>query len=99
MDEINKIIQEKKITPSGCEYHTIRDFENNGRLRALVIKGDNVLHVEYICPNCGHKGYKKQEYVKVSKAASIRFVVECDKCKFKMKIEKLKGGKKKKTEE
>ena len=99
MDEISKIIQDRKITPSGCEYHTIRDLENNGRLRALVIKGESVLHIDYTCPKCGHTGYKKQEYVKVSKAAAIRFVVECDKCKFKIKIEKLKGGKKKKTTE
>lgn len=99
MDEISKIIEKRGIKPADCAYHTLRDFENGGRLRALLIKGEKMTHVEYKCPSCGHESYVTQPWVPVSKAALVRFVVECAKCKFKIKVEKLKGGKKKKVKE
>ncbi|MCD6477044.1 MAG: hypothetical protein J7K26_02675 [Candidatus Aenigmarchaeota archaeon] len=93
-DKISEIIKKKNLKPTDCEYHTLRTLENGGKLRALVTKAEpNVLHVEYICPKCSHYGYKVMEYKKVSKAAKIRFRVECDKCHFKIKVEKLKAKK------
>ena len=94
MEKITKIIEGKKLTTKDCEYHTLRALENGGKIRALVIKGDKTLHIEYVCPECKHSGYETQEYKKVSKAARIRFSVKCGKCGFKIKVEKLKGGKK-----
>ncbi|MBU3896951.1 MAG: hypothetical protein KJ697_03395 [Nanoarchaeota archaeon] len=99
MDEISKIIEKRGIKPADCAYHTLRDFENGGRLRALLIKGETITHVEYKCPECGHVAYTTQPWVPVSKAASVRFIVECVKCKFKIKVEKLKGKKKKAKKE
>jgi hypothetical protein len=92
-DKIQKIISEKKLTPKDCEYHTLRILESNGKVRALIIKGDNTLHIELICPKCGTYSYITQEWKKVSKAAKIRFRVECLKCGNKVKVEKLKGKK------
>jgi len=99
MDVIDKIIAEKKLKAADAGYHTIRVLENGGKIRALVVKGDNTMHVEYTCPSCKHSAYKKQPYVLVSKAARVRFSVKCDKCGFEIKVEKLKGGKKPKKKE
>jgi len=97
--KIEKMIDDKNIGPKDCVYHTLRTLENGGKIKALVIKEEpNVVHVEYICPFCGHYDYTTQEYVKVSKTAAVRFRVECSKCKKKIKIEKLKSKKKKKKE-
>lgn len=98
MGKIDDIIRDKKITPALCDYHTRRTLENGGKIRALRIKGDNVNHVEYTCPKCGHEGYASIPFVPVSKAAKIRFIVECAKCKEKIKVEKLKGKKEKPKE-
>jgi ribosomal protein L37AE/L43A len=99
MDDIDKIIAAKNLKAKDAEYHTIRVLENGGKIRALVVKGDNTLHLEYTCPQCKHSAYKKQVWVPVSKAARVRFAVKCDKCGFEMKVEKLKGGKKPKKKE
>ena len=93
MGKIDEIIRDKKLTPKDCEYHTIRTLENNGKVRVLVIKGDSTAHIESKCPKCGHEAYNEQEYKKVSKASKIRMRVECEKCKTKIKVEKLKGKK------
>jgi len=93
-DKIDKLITDKKLTPSNCEYHTLRILENNGKIRALVIKGENILHVELICPKCGAYDYHTQEWKHVSKTAKYRFETKCPKCGFVIKIEKLKGAKK-----
>ena len=95
-DRIDKIIAEKKLTPATCGYHTLRVLENNGKVRALVVKGENVIHIELICPKCGAYDYHAQEWKKVSKGAKYRFETKCSKCGFEIKIEKLKGGPKKK---
>jgi len=93
MDKIDSIIKEKKITPKDCDYHTRRILEGGGKIRVLRIKGDNINHVEYTCPKCGHEAYTTIEHKPVSKAAKIRFKVECEKCKTKIKVEKLKAKK------
>jgi len=96
-DKIDKIIAEKKLTPATCEYHTLRTLENNGKIRALVVKGENVLHVEFICPKCGAYDYHTQEWKQVSKGAKYRFDAKCPKCGNSIKVEKLKGAKKPKN--
>ncbi len=93
MGKIDEIIKQKGLTPKDCEYHTLRTLEYDGKIRVLVIKGEPTAHVEYKCPKCGHQGYNTQEYKKVSKAAKIRLRVECEKCKTKIKVGKLKGKK------
>jgi predicted nucleic-acid-binding Zn-ribbon protein len=92
-DKIDKIIAEKKLTAADCDYHTLRALENNGKIRALVIKGENVVHIELVCPKCGNYDYQTQERKQVSKAAKIRFIVKCPKCGNTVKVEKLKGKK------
>jgi len=92
-DKISKIIAEKKLTASDCGYHTLRILENNGKIRCLVVKGENIVHIELICPKCGTYSYITQEWGEVSKAAKLRFKVKCPKCGFLIKVEKLKGKK------
>lgn len=99
MGKIDDIITNQKITPADCDYHTRRLLENGGKVRVLRIKGDKINHVEYKCPKCGHEAYMTIEYTPVSKAAKIRFTIECAKCKEKIKVEKLKGAKEKKPKE
>jgi ribosomal protein L33 len=92
-DKIDKIIAEKKLTAADCEYHTLRPLENNGKIRALVVKGENIIHIELICPNCGSYNYVTEEWKTVSKAAKIRFSIKCSKCGNVVKVKKLKGKK------
>lgn len=92
-DKIDKIIAEKKLTAADCDYHTLRPLENNGKIRALVVKGENIIHIELICPKCGNYDCQSQEWKPVSKAAKIRFTIKCSKCGENVKIEKLKGKK------
>jgi hypothetical protein len=95
-DKIDEIIKQRNITPTSCDYHTIRVLDNNGKVRALVIKGESIVHIELICPKCGSHDYHTDEWKPVSKAAKIRFTAVCPKCGEKVKVEKLKGGKQKK---
>jgi ribosomal protein S27AE len=92
--EIEKIIKERKLTLADCDYHTLRTLENGGKLRALVLKGEKIAHVEFICPKCGNYEYKTIEWKPVSKAAIYRFSVTCSKCGYVIKVEKLKKAKK-----
>ena len=93
MDKIAKIISDKSLKMSDCEYHTLRELENGGKIRALVIKGENKAHIEYICPQCKHHDYHQQEWTQVSKGAKYRFETKCSKCGFAIKVSKLKGKK------
>jgi RNase P subunit RPR2 len=96
MSKIQEIVVQKGLKPNDCEYHTIRVFDDGTKVRAMVIKGDDTLHLEYTCAKCGHSDYTTQKYAKVSKAAKIRFSVVCSKCGNKINIEKLKAKKKEK---
>jgi len=98
-DKISKIISDRKMRMADCGYHTLRELEGGGKVRALVIKGEKNAHIEYVCPQCKHEGYKVQEWKNVSKAAMYRFETKCDKCGLVIKVPKLKGGKKKKKKE
>lgn len=93
MEKIANLIKEKNLKPSDCAYHTLRALENDGKVRALVIKGEQVVHVEFVCPFCGHQEYKTQEWLHVSKAAKLRLKTKCGKCGKTIKVEKLKGKK------
>ena len=95
-NKITKIITDKKLKISDCAYHTLRVPEDGGKVRALLVKGEKMMHVEYVCPSCKHEGYKQQEWKAVTKAAMYRFETKCDKCGFLIQVPKLKGGKKKK---
>lgn len=90
-DKIANIIASRGLKPADCAYHTMRTLENNGKVRALVIKGDPIAHIECICPKCGHYEYRTQPWAGVGKAAKVRFSVKCAKCGLDVKIEKLKG--------
>jgi hypothetical protein len=92
-DKISSVISDRKLTAADCDYHTMRVLENEGRIRALVVKGESIVHVEMICPKCGNYEYHTEEWKVVSKAAKIRLTVKCPKCGEKVKIEKLKGAK------
>jgi hypothetical protein len=93
-DKISSIIAERKLTAADCAYHTMRVLDNNGRIRALVVRGDEtIVHVEMICPKCGAYDYHTEAWVPISKAAKIRLTNKCTKCGEKVKIEKLKGAK------
>ncbi|HLC51452.1 MAG TPA: hypothetical protein VJH90_03720 [archaeon] len=96
--KISSIIQERNVKMADCAYHTLRELENGGKIRALVLKGESKAHIEFICPKCGNYEYKTQDWGKASKAAKYRFETKCSKCGGDIKIEKLKGGKKKKKE-
>jgi len=90
MERIAKIISEKALKPADCAYHTMRMLDNNGKIRALAIKGDSIVHVEYVCPKCGHYEYLTLPWAS-GKAAKVRFSVKCSKCSTDIKVEKLKG--------
>ena len=92
-DKIDRIIKDRKLTPPDCTYHTLRPLENGGKVRVLVIKGDDKAYIELICPYCGKYTYEEQEYKKVSKASKIRMRVECSNCHKNTKVEKLKAKK------
>jgi len=92
-DKIEKVINDKKSTPVECEYHTLRNLENKGKIRALVIKGESIAHIELICPKCGNYDYHTQEWKQASKGAKYRFEIKCPKCGNVIKVSKLKGAK------
>jgi predicted RNA-binding Zn-ribbon protein involved in translation (DUF1610 family) len=88
MTKIEKIIQERKLKPSDCAYHTWRDLSNKkgaytGKVRILVIKGESNARVEYKCPECVFDGYIEAEWFKP-------FSFKCEKCGNMVKILKLR---------
>ncbi|MFQ6020882.1 MAG: hypothetical protein ACE5J4_02575 [Candidatus Aenigmatarchaeota archaeon] len=85
-EKIGNIITDRKLKPSDCTYHTLRRLSNNGKIRVLVIKGESQAHVEYICPKCGYYDYIRQEWKRP-------FSVKCGKCKYTIRVPKLKGKK------
>ena len=92
-DKIDSIIKQRNLKPADCGYHTLRILDNNGKVRALVVKGETVLHVELVCPKCGNYEYRQQEWKPGSKSAKSKFDAACSRCGNIVKIEKLKGKK------
>jgi len=81
-DKIANFIKENKIKPSDCKYHTMRTLENNGKIRVLVLKKDNLARCEYICPFCGYYGYCEKEWKRP-------FSVKCEKCGKTIRVPRL----------
>ena len=81
--KIQEFIQKNNIKPSECKYHTLRDLDNKGKVRVLVLKKDSIAKVEYICPFCGHYGYLEKEWKR-----PFRF--KCENCGRTIRVPKLK---------
>ena len=86
-EKIENIIRDRKLAPASCTYHTLRNLEDGGKLRVLVIKGETQANVEYICSKCKQYGFKQEEWKKP-------FQFKCDNCGATIKVPKLKGKKK-----
>ena len=102
--KIQQFVDEKKILPRDCLYHTWRDAKNSkkqptGKIRVLAWKGDGVARSEYICPECKKYGYQESEWKRP-------FSVKCEHCGFRITVPKMreefkkekKAEKKKKSE-
>lgn len=75
-------------------YITTRNLENSanqikGRIRVIVLKGENTAEVDLTCPECGFE-QKKREVFKMP------FSTSCEKCGFKIKLQSLRKEIKKK---
>ncbi|MFH0837355.1 MAG: hypothetical protein V1870_04455 [Candidatus Aenigmatarchaeota archaeon] len=88
LNKLEKFIQDNKVLPSQCAYHTWRDALNKeskktGKMRIVVLKSDNLARVEYLCPECGHYGYQELPWERP-------FSFKCEKCSFNVKVPKMK---------
>ncbi len=88
MSKIQDYIIKNNVKSSECAYHTRRDVKNakkqiTGKIRVLVPKNSTNAMVEYTCPECKHSAYTEQEWKRP-------FFVKCDKCSFRMSVQKLK---------
>jgi ribosomal protein L44E len=75
-------------------YITTRDLKNSsgevkGKVRVLVLKGQEIADIDLTCPECGHAQKKKEEF-------KLPLNLECEKCGFKIKLESLRKEIKKK---
>ena len=89
--KLQKFVRENGIKLADCAYHTFRELENNGKIRVLVLKKDNIARCEYICPYCNHNGYCEREWKRP-------FSVKCEKCGKTIRVPRLiskSGGAKK----
>lgn len=81
-------------TMADFEYFTNRKLvdkktkEESGKARVAVEKGSTTAKIEYTCPACANAGYLEQAFEK------IPLYFNCEKCEYKVKIDKLKKGKK-----
>ena len=88
MTKLEKFVQDNKILPSQCAYHTWRDVSNKkgepiGKMRILVLKTDKLARVEYICPSCIKSGYTESPWQRP-------FSFNCQSCGIVIKVPKLK---------
>lgn len=86
LEKIHNFIKENNIGSGDFIYHTWRDVKNNentGKIRILVLKSDRKARTEYICPHCQHYGYKEKEWKRP-------FNIHCDNCGKLIKVPKLK---------
>ncbi|MEM5829596.1 MAG: hypothetical protein QW040_02760 [Candidatus Aenigmatarchaeota archaeon] len=75
-------------------YITTRDLQNSagqtkGKVRVIVLKGESIANIELICPECGQAQKKKQEF-------KIPLDLRCEKCGFRVKLQRLRKEIKKK---
>ncbi|HDJ96443.1 MAG TPA: hypothetical protein ENG45_00015 [Candidatus Aenigmarchaeota archaeon] len=69
-------------------YITTRNLRNKngkitGKIRVIVWEGENVAHVNYTCPECGHTEKTEKEWKRP-------FSVKCSKCGFLIRVPRLK---------
>ncbi len=88
LEKIEKMIKEQKLTGKDCIFHTKRGMPNKegektGKVRVLALKKDGIARVEYICPECGHKGYLEKEWKRP-------FSFNCQECEQLIRVPKLK---------
>jgi len=62
--------------------------EESGKAKIAVEKGSTTAKIEYTCPACANTGYLEQEFIK------IPLYFNCEKCDYKVKVDKLKKAKK-----
>ncbi|MEM5879412.1 MAG: hypothetical protein QXU74_02890 [Candidatus Aenigmatarchaeota archaeon] len=75
-------------------YITTRDLQNSageikGKVRVIVLKGEDVANIDLVCPECGQAQKKKQEF-------KLPLDLQCEKCGFKIKLQSLRKEIKKK---
>ncbi|MEM5766544.1 MAG: hypothetical protein QW423_02850 [Candidatus Aenigmatarchaeota archaeon] len=75
-------------------YITTRDLQNsvgkaNGKVRVIVFKGESVANIDLVCPECGEAQKKQQEF-------KLPLDLQCGKCGFKIKLQRLRKEIKKK---
>ncbi len=81
-NRIEEFIRKNNIKLEDCQYHTLRSLENGGKIRILLLKGEENAKCEYICPKCGN-----YEYVEVRWRRP--FSVRCSRCGFNIKVPRL----------
>ena len=69
-------------------YITTRDLQNSagqikGKVRVIVLKGEDVANIDMSCPECGYVQKKKQEF-------KLPLNLQCEKCGFKIKLQSLR---------
>jgi predicted RNA-binding Zn-ribbon protein involved in translation (DUF1610 family) len=88
----------------GIEYITTRELENSsgeikGKVRILKLAEEAEAVVEYTCPECGFVEKRKEEWKEPfieGTGANQKFIFNCKKCGYKIKLMKLKKEVKKK---
>lgn len=93
MSKIQDYAIRNNIKPKECVYHTWRDLKNkknepSGKIRVLVPPKSTTAMVEYTCPECKHPAYVEQPWKRP-------FSVNCEKCKTKITVPKMKAAAKK----
>ncbi len=93
MSKIQDYIVKNKVVSKECVYHTWRDVkskkgEPTGKIRVLVPPKSATAMVEYTCPECKHAAYTEQPWKRP-------FGVNCEKCKTKITVPKMKNAAKK----
>jgi len=81
--------REDLCDPVEIEYITTRELQNShgsctGKIRMIVLKGENEASIDLTCPECGFSEKKKEIWKKP-------FTTNCGRCGFLIKITSLKA--------
>ncbi|MEM5836727.1 MAG: hypothetical protein QW451_00145 [Candidatus Aenigmatarchaeota archaeon] len=73
---------------------TTRDLENSsgqkkGRVRVIVLKGEDIANIDFTCPECNYNQKKKEEF-------KMPLMLKCEKCGFEIELRSLREEIKKK---
>jgi DNA-directed RNA polymerase subunit RPC12/RpoP len=80
--KIDAIVAGKGVQPSDCLYHTTRRIQE-GKIRILALKSDNIARCEYVCPKCMKYGYSEAPWQRP-------FKIDCVNCGSKIAVPKMK---------